>query len=160
MSPIDLDRLLARFAPDRRSFLKTLALGTAYATPLVASFSMDGLGVDAAAAQASNLCSNLVSNTADLVITKTASPEPVTAGTDLTYTLTVYNCGPATANSVQFADFLPAGATFVSATHVSGPLFTLTTPPVGTEGGLVEGSAATMAPGATSVFSIVVKVKP
>lgn len=160
MSPIDLDRLLARFAPDRRSFLKTLVLGTAYATPLVASFSMDGLGVDAAAAQASNLCSNLVSNTADLVITKTASPEPVTAGTDLTYTVTVYNCGPEAADSVRFVDQLPVGATFVSATQVSGPAFMLTTPPLGTEGGLVEGTAPSMAMGAEAVFSIVVKVNP
>lgn len=160
MSPIDLDRLLARFVPDRRSFLKTLVLGTAYATPIVASFSMDGLGVDAAAAQASNLCSNMVSNTADLVITKTASPEPVTAGTDLTYTLTVYNCGPATADSVSFVDFLPGGATFVSATQVSGPSFMLITPPVGAEGGEVRGTATTMAQGAEAVFSIVVKVNP
>lgn len=161
MSPVDLDRLLSQFAPDRRAFLKTLVLGTAYAAPVLASFSLDGLGSGAAQAQASNLCaSNLVSNTADLVITKTASPEPVIAGTALTYTLTVYNCGPATAQSVSFQDPLPSGATFVSANQSSGPAFVLTTPAVGTEGGTVSGTAPSLGVGASAVFEIVVQVNP
>lgn len=51
----------------------------------------------------------------DLRITKTDAPDPVVAGQDLTYTLTVTNDGPATAQAVTVTDTLPAGVTFVSA---------------------------------------------
>ncbi len=53
---------------------------------------------------------------ADLAIGATPSPEPVGAGTALTYTLNVSNAGPSQANAVSVSDTLPAGTTFVSAT--------------------------------------------
>jgi uncharacterized repeat protein (TIGR01451 family) len=162
MSPIDLDRLFESFQPDRREFLRSLILGTAYATPLVASFSMDGL-VAPAGAQAGNLCagSNVGSNTADLAITKTASPEPVVAGEQLTYALTVANCGPADADDVLVEDQLPPGATFVSAAQTSGATtFSLTTPAVGEEAGVFQATAASMPEGDVAVFVIVVQVNP
>ena len=52
---------------------------------------------------------------ADLSLTKTGSPDPVVAGEELTYTLTVDNAGPGTAAGVEVSDTLPAGVTFVSA---------------------------------------------
>ena len=58
-----------------------------------------------------NVC---VAPTADLSITKTASPDPVTTGDDLTYTVTVTNNGPDPATSVVVTDDLPAETTFVS----------------------------------------------
>jgi len=51
---------------------------------------------------------------ADLAITKTDSPDPVTTGSDVTYTITITNNGPATAQSVVVSDNLPANVTFVS----------------------------------------------
>jgi uncharacterized repeat protein (TIGR01451 family) len=51
---------------------------------------------------------------ADLSITKTDFPDPVTVGNKLTYTITVTNNGPATATSVTVTDNLPAETTFVS----------------------------------------------
>jgi uncharacterized repeat protein (TIGR01451 family) len=60
---------------------------------------------------------------ADLSLTKTDSPDPVTVGNDLTYTLTVTNNGPDAAAGVTISDTLPSGVTFVSATgctHASG----------------------------------------
>src|ERR1700676_2416199 len=57
--------------------------------------------------------------TADLALTKTAAPNPVPVGANLTYTLTVKNNGPAAATSVTLTDTLPAGVTFVSATPSS-----------------------------------------
>jgi large repetitive protein len=53
---------------------------------------------------------------ADLRIAKTDSPDPVQAGTTLTYTLAVANDGPSTANAVSVSDTLPSGVTFLTAT--------------------------------------------
>ena len=57
---------------------------------------------------------------ADLSITKTDSPDPVTAGSNLTYTITITNNGPAPATSVTLTDTLPGGVTFVSSTPSQG----------------------------------------
>ena len=51
---------------------------------------------------------------ADVAIAKTASPEPVDQGTNLTYTLEVTNNGPAVAQNVVVTDPLPTQVTFVS----------------------------------------------
>ncbi|MFN0123290.1 MAG: SBBP repeat-containing protein, partial [Blastocatellia bacterium] len=53
-------------------------------------------------------------NRADLALTKTASPNPVIAGQDLRYTLTVKNNGPDKATEVYLRDTLPPGVTYVS----------------------------------------------
>src|SRR4029079_2108156 len=61
-----------------------------------------------------------VEPTADLSITKTVSPDPVTTGDDLTYTVTVTNNGPDPATSVTVTDNLPAETTFVSCSSTGG----------------------------------------
>jgi uncharacterized repeat protein (TIGR01451 family) len=53
---------------------------------------------------------------ADLSITKTASPNPATAGQQLIYTITVTNNGPVNAPNVVVTDTLPALVTYVSNT--------------------------------------------
>ena len=53
---------------------------------------------------------------ADLSLALTPAPVPVTAGTDLTYTLKVHTAGPSDALGVSVSDPLPAGTSFVSAT--------------------------------------------
>src|SRR3954447_3206067 len=57
---------------------------------------------------------------ADLSITKSASPNPVSTGGALTYHLTVANAGPDQATNVVVKDNLPKGVTFVSATSSQG----------------------------------------
>ena len=57
--------------------------------------------------------------TADLALTKTAAPNPVVTGSNVTYTLTVTNNGPDAAQSVTVVDTLPATLSFVSC-NVSG----------------------------------------
>jgi uncharacterized repeat protein (TIGR01451 family)/CSLREA domain-containing protein len=52
---------------------------------------------------------------ADLEISKADSPDPVTVGDNLTYTITVTNRGPDAAANVVVTDTLPSGVTFVSA---------------------------------------------
>jgi uncharacterized repeat protein (TIGR01451 family) len=91
---------------------------------------------------------------ADLSITKTAAPEPVTAGANLTYTITASNAGPSNASSAALTDVLPTGTTFVSLASPGG--WSCTTPAVGATGA-VSCSNASMAI-ASEVFTLVVQV--
>jgi uncharacterized repeat protein (TIGR01451 family) len=56
----------------------------------------------------------LATNTADVAIAETDSPDPVTVGSDITYSITVTNNGIGTAQSVAVTDNLPPGLTYVS----------------------------------------------
>lgn len=53
-------------------------------------------------------------DTADLVLSKIDTPDPVVAGESLQYALTVLNNGPSVAENVIVTDMLPAGVTLVS----------------------------------------------
>ena len=92
---------------------------------------------------------------ADLSVTKTDSPDPVSAGANLTYTITVANGGPNAAQSVSLTDTLPAGMTFVSLSAPAG--FSCTTPAVGATGP-VTCSIASLAAAATPTFTLIVHV--
>jgi uncharacterized repeat protein (TIGR01451 family) len=60
-----------------------------------------------------------------------ASPNPVKHGSNLTYTLAVFNNGPDVSNGDTITDVLPTGTTFVSYTTTTG---TCTHPAVGSGG--------------------------
>ncbi|HKQ76044.1 MAG TPA: hypothetical protein VJ810_20285 [Blastocatellia bacterium] len=96
-----------------------------------------------------------VNTQADLAVTKADSPDPVLAGANITYTISLTNNGPSNAQTVTVTDAVPANTTFVSATAPAG--WTATTPAVGGTGNVVF-SRATFAAGATAMFTIVVKV--
>jgi uncharacterized repeat protein (TIGR01451 family) len=98
-----------------------------------------------------------ISPSADLGVTKTDDADPVLPGDNITYTLLLNNNGPNTAHTVQLSDAVPAGTTFVSATQLGGPSFTLTTPAVGGTG-TVTASRSTLASADGASFRIVVKV--
>ncbi len=93
---------------------------------------------------------------ADLSVTKVDTPDPVVAGNNITYTITVNNAGPGNAASVSLSDTLPTGTTFVSLSSPGG--WSCTTPSVGA-GGTVSCSDASLAPG-SAVFTLVVAVAP
>ena len=57
---------------------------------------------------------------ADLSVTKSDSPDPVTVGSNLTYNIIVTNNGPATSTPVTLTDTLPGGVSFVSAAPSQG----------------------------------------
>jgi uncharacterized repeat protein (TIGR01451 family) len=85
---------------------------------------------------------------ADLSITKTDAPDPLSAGATLTYMLAVANAGPSTATGVVVTDTLPAGATYVSATPSQGSCTEAS--------GVVTCSLGTLANGASASTTIVV----
>jgi uncharacterized repeat protein (TIGR01451 family) len=94
---------------------------------------------------------------ADLLAVKIDSPDPVTASTNITYSLTLTNNGPSDAQAVTLTDGVPANTTFVSAIQNTGPTFLCTNPPGGGTGN-VSCSIATLAAGATATFTMVVNV--
>ncbi len=57
---------------------------------------------------------------ANLSITKNDSPDPVTAGNQLTYSISVTNLGPDAASNVTVTDTLPGSVTWVSSTPSQG----------------------------------------
>jgi uncharacterized repeat protein (TIGR01451 family) len=86
---------------------------------------------------------------ADLSISKTDSPDPVTAGQNLTYTVTVTNNGPNTASGVTVSDTLPGNVALVSATPSQGSCSGTTT---------VSCSLGTIDNGGSATVTIVVTV--
>ncbi len=80
----------------------------------------------------------------DLAIDKTGSPDPVTPGQRLTYTLTVTNAGPSDATGVQVVDTLPSGVVFVSATSSQGTVSGSGSTVTAALGNLADGGQATV----------------
>src|SRR6476659_1293728 len=60
------------------------------------------------------IASSAPGDQADLKLTKSDSPDPVTVGDVLTYTIAVENLGPAAATAVKVTDNLPSTVDFVS----------------------------------------------
>ena len=99
---------------------------------------------------AQDMLVNFGPTSADLVIAKTDSPDPVVAGQQLTYDITVTNNGPSIASNVVVTDNLPAGVIFSS----SPDGCTETAP----GSGVVTCSPAPMVDGASESFTIIVDV--
>jgi uncharacterized repeat protein (TIGR01451 family) len=91
---------------------------------------------------------------ADLSVTKVDDPDPVTAGAELVYTITVTNSGPDSASGVNLVDPLPPGTTFVSLSEPPG--WSCATPAVG-DVGEVLCSIASLDVG-SAVFTLTVAV--
>jgi uncharacterized repeat protein (TIGR01451 family) len=77
---------------------------------------------------------------ADLAITKSDSPDPVLAGQNITYTISVVNNGPSDAQNTEVSDVLPAGLSLVSATPSQGTWSS----PLWSIGTLLSGETATL----------------
>jgi uncharacterized repeat protein (TIGR01451 family) len=75
-----------------------------------------GQNLDDLNVEAFGLCATSTGPSADIsVTTDPGTPNPVSAGGNVTYSLNVTNNGPSNATGVTATDFLPAGTTFVSA---------------------------------------------
>jgi uncharacterized repeat protein (TIGR01451 family) len=102
---------------------------------------------------------NVTVSAAGLAVTKFASPNPVQAGANITYTVTVSNVGNTGAHNVVLTDAVPANTTFVSESQTSGPAFACTTPAAGATGTITCNNAL-FAAAASADFQIVVRVNP
>jgi uncharacterized repeat protein (TIGR01451 family) len=90
--------------------------------------------------------------TANIVVTKTATPNPVLAGGTLTYSIVVKNNGPAAAANVVLSDPIPANTTFVSLTQTGTAWTVLSTTPT------VKCTINPLPSGATTTFTLTVTV--
>ncbi|MGG5258682.1 CARDB domain-containing protein [Phycicoccus avicenniae] len=92
---------------------------------------------------------------ANIVLSKTAAPQPVTAGAQITFTLTARNDGPSTASVVTITDPLPSSVAPVSATtttpgascSIAGQDVTCTAPTLASGSSLVATVVGTVASG-------------
>jgi uncharacterized repeat protein (TIGR01451 family) len=96
-----------------------------------------------------------VGSTADLSVTDAASPNPVAAGANITYTQIVTNSGPSAADNATYVATVPANTTFASITAPAG--WSCLTPAIGGTGNVVC-SNVSMSALTAATFNLVVKV--
>jgi uncharacterized repeat protein (TIGR01451 family) len=130
----------------------TVAAGTAAGTIITDTATAATTSRDSNAANNSATSSIAVASAtqADLSVTNSGSPNPVTAGNNITYTQSVTNAGPAVANAPQFTETLPANTTAVSLNGPAGWTCVLAS--------LTCTDSATMAANSTADFTFVVTV--
>jgi uncharacterized repeat protein (TIGR01451 family) len=97
----------------------------------------------------------LLGTAAELSLTGSVAPNPVSAGGSLTYNFTVSNNGPSAAANVAFATTTPANTTFGTITAPAG--WNCTTPAVGGTGAISCTAANQAVPG-TANFVLVLNV--
>jgi uncharacterized repeat protein (TIGR01451 family) len=131
--------------------------GTANGTVVTNSVTVSSSVVDPNSANNTASASVVVGTTtgAEMTVTNTASPDPVIAGTDITYTQIATNVGSAAATNPTLTETIPANTTFVSISAPTGT--TCTTPPVGGTG-TVTCTAASAPAGSSGTVQLVVLV--
>ncbi len=118
-------------------------------SPLFNSVTVSSVETDTQSGNNTASAVTTVHAAADLSVTKSDNPDPVSAGELLTYTLVVHNNGPSDATGVVLQDTLPAEVTYQSdldnCTHSAGT---------------VTCNMGTIGSGSNSVVSITVSVNP
>ena len=98
-----------------------------------------------------------VVSSADLSVTNAASPNPVAAGSNITYTQVLTNNGPSAADNATLSEAIPAGTVFISLAVPTG--WNCTTPSSGNSGNLVC-TDLNMAGSTAATFILVTRVNP
>ncbi|HTS18944.1 MAG TPA: hypothetical protein VMP11_15330 [Verrucomicrobiae bacterium] len=81
---------------------------------------------------------------ADLGVSLAGSANPVRAGSNLTYTITVTNLGPYTVTDAKVFDTVPSGVSFLSASTSQGSYVLSNGVVIGSLGAMASGSVATV----------------
>ena len=102
---------------------------------------------------------NVMPQTADVSITKSASVVRAGAGSNFTYTITVANSGPDTASAVTITDVLPTQLQFLSRDVTPAGNVSCTTPAAETNG-TITCNAYSLAPGTAVTLKLGVRVAP
>ena len=125
---------------------------TANGTVLSTTATAAGVGTETAAGNETATATTSVAATGDLSISLSDSPDPVTAGTNLTYTAVVSNAGPANSTGVTLTLPVPTNTSFVSGTVSTG----------GSCAGapVVCTISGSMASGASATVTVIVEVSP
>ena len=97
----------------------------------------------------------IVGSSADMQVTDSGSPNPVTAGSNITYTQVVTNTGPSAADNATMVSPIPANTTFVSIAVPAG--WSCATPGIGNTGNVVC-TNVNLAASTAGTFNLVVKV--
>ncbi len=139
--------------------MNALPSGSSELVTLVIRPSLDGSLVNTLGVSANEADLNMANNSAtatvtvnpaiDLGLTVTPSPDPVNAGTDLSYAATISNQGPSVATGMALRNVLPGGVTLVSATSASGTCTTT--------GSVVSCNMNDLLPGSTELVTLVTK---
>jgi uncharacterized repeat protein (TIGR01451 family) len=87
-----------------------------------------------------------LTSVADLAVTITDEPDPVFAGSLLTYTITVTNRGPLGATGISVTDNLPLGLNYASSSTSQGS--------IGAAGQQVTANLGSLAAGASAVITV------
>lgn len=101
-------------------------------------------------------CTAVLAQSASISVAKNGNPNPIVAGTNITYTITISSEGPDDALTVVLDDPLPGGTTFVSLASPAG--WSCTTPAVGSSG-TVNCTRPAFPPG-SDVFTLVLQTDP
>ncbi|MGH9972261.1 MAG: PQQ-dependent sugar dehydrogenase, partial [Pyrinomonadaceae bacterium] len=132
---------------DASSKISTLTITTSGSTPL-ADHIIGITAVSGMTMRSTSVTLSVISpSSADVALSKTASPNPGQVGVNISYRVAVTNNGPATATNVNVTDTLPSGVTFVSATPLQGSCSGTAT---------VNCSLGSLTAGANTVVTIVV----
>jgi uncharacterized repeat protein (TIGR01451 family) len=149
------------FAPGTASFpvVVQVTAGTAHGTAINDTATVTSSTTDPNLANNSATATDVVASStdADLITTNSAAPLTVAAGSNVTYTQSVTNNGPAAASSpVTFTQTTPPNTNFQSILPPAG--WTCVTPAVGASGTITCTDGTTMALNAVANFSLVLQV--
>ncbi|MEL1265734.1 SdrD B-like domain-containing protein [Pseudoxanthomonas putridarboris] len=133
------------------------AIGFGNAVPPATTPISSLVGTDPFFAGDTNTANNLrnesttLTTAGDLRLAKSATPDPVVGGSEVTYTLTVTNDGPSPSTNFRVVDTLPAAASYV-ANSFAGAGWTFNS------GTMTATHAGTLAVGASAAFSFRARV--